>query len=107
MSLIRKEKLLDLLSKWALGEAPWNEPDSVLEYTAKDMKSKVYGTIQDAISAVEEQKVVDAVEVVRCQNCVKWHRHTEDGYSHNGYCEWLDVDMWDDGYCSEGVEADD
>ena len=43
-------------------------------------------------------------QIIRCQECVNWHRHTEDGYSHNGYCAWLGVDMWDDAFCSEGVE---
>ncbi len=53
---------------------------------------------RQAIRGLKEQ-------IIRCQECEKWHRHEEDHvYSHNGYCEWLDVDMWDDGFCSEGVE---
>lgn len=56
--LISKSKLIMHLSDFAYGQSPDNEPDIVKEYTAKDMQTMVYRTIQDCIRAVEECEVI-------------------------------------------------
>ena len=55
----------------------------------------------DVVFDVEEMPTVDAVEVVRCQECK--YRFGNNGHSKNG-CPIIDANIWmdDDDFCSHG-----
>ena len=55
----------------------------------------------DVVFDVEEMPTVDAVEVVRCQECK--YRFGNNGHSKNG-CPIIDANIWmdDDDFCSYG-----
>ena len=69
--LISRSRLLNEMSDWQYGEAPFLTPDVALEYTAKEMQTMIYRTIKDAMLCVADQPAVDAVPIVRCNDC-KW-----------------------------------
>ena len=83
MKLLTDEKILDALIK---------------AYQDKPTGGLMPDEFREVLKSLPES-------VIRCWECKHWHRHFEDRtFTHNGYCEWLDVDMWDDNFCSEGVE---
>lgn len=75
MELINKQMLISHLADWQLAEAPRSEckvsgyRELPTEYTVLDMQRMIYRTIGDAMSAVDDAPIVDAVEVVRCKDC--------------------------------------
>lgn len=75
------------------------------------MHTKEYGSLEViSVDAVGDAPIVDAVPVVRCQECI--HRYTENcpmffhaSYWHEGYEEYVDDDTdhtEDDYFCPEG-----
>ena len=71
--LISRGDLIKHLSDWALSQSPDNEPNEAREYTAYNMQSMIYRTIQECIQAVQEIPS-------SCQRCEYF---AEDKYS---YC---------------------
>ena len=49
---------------------------------------------------------VDAVPVVRCKDCVQWHRHCGIKDSPNGHCFTHDIEMNGYDFCSYGERKD-
>ena len=47
-----------------------------------------------------DEPTVDAVEVVRCQNCNWWHRHKKGDLS-RGVCDKYAMSKSENGYCDE------
>ena len=87
MRLIDADRLLMHLSDYALQEAPWWGANG---YGNED----AYEAIEECIKAVEEAPTVDAVEVVRCNDCKHFHG---DGLE----CR-LGMYAYEDDYCSNG-----
>ena len=88
--LISRSRLLNEMSDWQYGEAPFLTPDVALEYTAKEMQTMIYRTIKDAMLCVADQPTVDAVPVVRCKDCKYFKRDIPCvGGTYNG-CDQLE-----------------
>ena len=49
---------------------------------------------------IEDAPAVDSVEVVRCKDCV--HYNTNCCAECFGWCEYFNMGMWDEHYCSCG-----
>ena len=69
-------------------------------------RSFVYSTVQnDMFKLVEKAPTIDAVEVVRCRECI----HRGDAYCpmhHENYACDADDYTEDDGYCDQGEKLD-
>lgn len=75
--------------------------------------------IETAIDAIHKAPTVDAVQVVRCKDCIHWFPHTQCGYDedndeYHDYCGLLipDDDYYaytrkPDDYCSYGERRED
>lgn len=85
----------DLISRSAL-LAEYND------FKDMDCPSGHTVTADYMIELAEAVPAVDAVEVVRCQNC-KWHRDTHWGYV---VCGWFGKTMRADAFCSNGSKMD-
>lgn len=100
--LISRSRLLNEMSDWQYGEAPFLTTDFALEYTAKEMQTMIYRTIKDAMLCVADQPAVDAVPVVRCKDC-RWSR----GFA-TFACPMVGrVNLKDDDFCSRGERRTD
>lgn len=53
-----------------------------------------------AMEVMATARIVDAVEVVRCQNCGWWHRHKQGDLS-RGVCDKYAMSKSENGYCDE------
>ena len=58
----------------------------------------------DVINNIDEQPTVDAVEVVRCKDCVI--RNSQIGNDMYGFCGKAEDFVGDDDYCSAGKRKD-
>lgn len=108
--LISRSRLLNEMSDWQYGEAPFLTPDVALEYTAKEMQTMIYRTIKDAMLCVADQPAVDAVPVVRCRDCKWWNDYYRECESPNWntgtdeyivqpagmFCGWGERKSWED-----------
>lgn len=56
--------------------------------------------IEDVEEWLNEQPALDAVEVVRCQNCGWWHRFKSPG-ARSGVCDKYAVSKSENGYCDD------
>lgn len=73
--------------------------DDVIAHIASCERSKMLPVECSAITLIKNVPVADAVEVVRCQDCVHWR-------GENDICKGIGVDFSADGYCSEGKRKD-
>ena len=56
--------------------------------------------IAKAIRAIRDTSTIDAVEVVRCKNCI--HYDTYDCDAGFGWCKWIGRGMMDEHHCYFG-----
>lgn len=103
MAMNRKQRLIDANSIVAVAEHAYDQWN--LAMAAADSKHEINLVYKrqelcKAVKAVAENApTVDAVPVVRCENCRYWERwETIAGVSNKGYCLCHNVD---------GIEADD
>lgn len=59
-----------------------------------------YVLYDSACNVLKNAPTVDAVEVVRCQNCGWWHRHKSGDLS-RGVCDKYAMSKSENGYCDE------
>lgn len=60
----------------------------------------------DEIDAViEKAPAVDAVEVVRCKDCIFYQPYIQEMYEGKGDCEEHDTMVCDDDFCSYGTKG--
>ena len=58
-----------------------------------------YGAETEALETIAEAPTIDAVEVVRCRDCI-YYQDNNDGYPHDG-CRWRSNETPDaDDFCS-------
>lgn len=56
--------------------------------------------INYAMEVIAKARIVDAVEVTRCQNCGWWHRYKSGDLS-RGVCDKYAVSKNENGFCDE------
>ena len=71
---IDADKLFLNFNDWAFAESPDERHSDVPEYSEHKIHEMIYRTINEAMSAIEQQPTADAVEVVRCKDCKYLHR---------------------------------
>ena len=55
---------------------------------------------------IKSAPTIDAVHVVRCKDCVQWHRNRGVTDSPNGHCFTHDIEMNQHDFCSYGERKD-
>ena len=67
-----------------------------------------YYVVGDALNSIRNAPTVDAVEVVRCEDCkhYKYRWETDDGKGH-GICDHSTQHLLDDSFCSYGERKSD
>ncbi len=58
-----------------------------------------YAVFVEAKLLLENQPIIDAVEVVRCENCVHWK---DEGFDSAGKCELWNIVFEYDWFCADG-----
>lgn len=86
MSLINRYRLILEIEKWI---------DTVGTVTI----GRGLSHHAELMSCIEDAPAVDAVEVVRCENCEHWMRKPDYG---KGRCRYLEINVPQDGFCSYG-----
>ena len=66
---IDADKLFLHFNDWALAASPDERHSDVPEYSEHKIHEMIYRTINEAMSAIEQQQTADVVEVVRCKDC--------------------------------------
>ena len=69
---IDADKLFLHFNDWALAVSPDERNSDVPEYSEHKINEMIYRTINEAMSAIEQQPTADVVEVVRCKDCKWW-----------------------------------
>lgn len=80
-----------------------------LPIVTEDKQISLYGAVADFMVMISEMPTIDAVEVVRCRDCIHWDSET--GWCNN-HSASDDHDMdWniynDDDFCSYGERRND
>lgn len=81
-----------------------------IEYILNDSKELVTSSIvrNVMLGLVDRAKTVDAVAVVRCDECKEWTQTAGDDEFGLGRCEFLEHDLvMNKGFCAWGVRKDD
>lgn len=63
--------------------------------------------LYSAMTHIDEQPTVDAVEVLRCRDCKHWLKDVAGCTDFVGRCEWANYMIGADGYCVYGERKDD
>ena len=104
---IDADKLFLNFNDWAFAESPDERHSDVPEYSEHKIHEMIYRTINEAMSAIEQQPTADVVDVVRCKDCRYWQDNQE-GHYPNELCPWDKNETPDeDDYCSFGERRED
>lgn len=79
-----------------------NEIENLFNAQVERGATDLFDAFEDAL---QDAQAVDAVPVVRCQNC-KYYALWADGRSMN-YCDKHECTMYDDDFCSYGERRED
>ena len=94
---IDADKLFLHFNDWALAASPDERHSDVPEYSEHKIHEMIYRTINEAMSAIEQQPTADVVEVVRCKDCVYWEQATDN----SGNCNRaFEITAYEGDYCS-------
>ena len=85
---------------WAFAESPDERHSDVPEYSEHKIHEMIYRTINEAMSAIEQQPTADVVEVVRCKDCKHYN-------GDSAVCKCMNRAMKGDGFCSCGERRED
>lgn len=68
-----------------------------------DLDYGATGGVAECIAIIDDAPTIDAVEVVRCKDCVYWHSgDMGTGEVYEPYCEMLDTETDESAFCSNG-----
>jgi len=104
---IDADKLFLHFNDWALAVSPDERHSDVPEYSEHKIHEMIYRTINEAMSAIEQQPTADVVEVVRCKDCKYGELKSYAPPSCRYYCKNSLTYQSKDFYCSMGERRED
>lgn len=101
MRLIDADKLVLYLNDWAFGIAPSEYDDNeTKKYTVRDLRGKIYKTLNECMQTIDERPTIEAEPIVRCKDCKHSYDAVGGTFCSYGVCVDCIVDV--DFFCKNG-----